>query len=85
MDEIETFEKFRRELIDELDYVKMKMKQMRSMRSSSDKDSEEEKRSGSARSKEENRISGNNETNWNTRFLDGRFIEGDENRDCRKE
>ncbi len=57
---MEAFEKFKRELIDELDYVKMKMKQMRSMRSSSDKDSEEEKRSGSALSKEENLMSGGN-------------------------
>lgn len=50
---MEEFEKFKSELIDELDYVMMKMKQVRSKRLPFSNESEEEKRSGSLHSNED--------------------------------
>ncbi len=56
---MEVFEKLRCQLNEELDYIKMKMKQTKSKRGTSSalNEAEEEKRSGSTTSVEENLLS----------------------------
>ena len=78
---MEAFEKLRCELIDELEYINMKRKQIKSKRLTQLKDIEEEKRSGSAHSSEENIITGGGTKDcWNRRGYGGRYLGEEDNR-----